>query len=430
MFSSEIKHKSAPSYYEASVVTRPSFAPLTGTEKADVCIVGGGIAGCSAALELAARGLRVVLLEAERIGWGASGRNGGQIIPGFACDQPALDDNLGADDAQRLWDISVESIRLLRQRIERHAIRCDWQSGQIQVAVKPRHGTLLRAWQTQLDTRYGYSSARLLDGQAVAALLGTRRYCAGLYDANAGHLHPLKYTLGLANAAKEAGAILYEGSPVVSLQPGKRITLTTPQGAVDASFAVLCGNAYLGDLVPDLRNRIMPVETYVIATEPLGERRACELIRDNCGVTDTNFILDYFRLSADRRLLFGGRVSYSARDRFDTVAATRKRMLKVFPQLADAKIEFAWSGLLDITMNRAPDFGRLESNLYYLQGFSGHGVALAGMAGKLAADAIGGQAERFDLFGKIRHRNFPGGRLLRTPALVFAMLWYRLRDLL
>jgi gamma-glutamylputrescine oxidase len=251
-----------------------------------------------------------------------------------------------------------------------------------------------------------------------------------LLDSNGGHLHPLNYTIGLASAAAGATAQVYEQSPAIALQTGTTIVVRTLQGEVRANHAVLCGNAYLQNLAPSIRPRIIPIGTYIVATEPLGEARASTLIRDNACVTDTNFILDYFRRSADHRLLFGGRVSYSGRDAFNTAHATRKRMLQVFPQLAGVKIDSAWGGMLDITMNRAPDFGRIGHNIYYLQGFSGHGVALTGMAGKLAAEAIAGHAERFDLFGKIKHRNFPGGPLLRTPALVLAMLWYRLRDLL
>jgi gamma-glutamylputrescine oxidase len=329
-----------------------------------------------------------------------------------------------------MWNVSVDAITLLRELLSRHGIKCDWQPGQLQVAVKPRHRDSLRTWHDDLNQRYDYRSTRLVDAAELATTLATRRYCAGLHDSNGGHLHPLNYTLGLATAAQRAGTQIFEHSPAIELRPGATALVRTPQGEIRAQHVLLCGNAYLGDLAPSVRGRIMPIGTYIIATEPLGESRAQELIRDNSGVTDTNYILDYFRRSADHRLLFGGRVSYSGRDAFNTAHATRQRMVQVFSQLADIKIDSAWGGMLDITMNRAPDFGRIGGNIYYVQGFSGHGVALTGMAGKLMADAIAGQAERFDLFGKISHREFPGGRFLRTPALVLAMLWYRLRDLL
>ncbi len=418
------------SYYEASVTREPPYVELIGAQTADVCVVGGGLAGCSAALHLAERGYRVVLLEAQRIGWGASGRSGGQVIPGFACEQTTLDDLIGRQDAKRLWDISVEAIALLRERLARHAIDCDWRDGQLQVGIKIRHRDALLGWHEALERRYEYRGTRLLESAELQALLATQRYCVGLHDSNGGHLHPLKYTLGMAKAAAAAGVHVHEHSPAIKVVPGKSVRIHTLRGEVHAPHVVLCGNAYLSDLVPAMQRRVMPVGTYIIATEPLGTERARELIRDQSAVTDTNFILDYFRCSTDNRLLFGGRVSYSGRGDFHTSAATRQRMLNVFPTLKDARIDYSWGGMLDITVNRAPDFGRVADNVYYLQGFSGHGIALTGIAGKLAAEAIAGQAERFDLFGKIKHRDFPGGPMLRMPALVLAMLWYRLRDLL
>jgi gamma-glutamylputrescine oxidase len=417
-------------HYETSATVRPAYPVLAGAETVDVCVVGGGISGCSTALHLAQRGYKVALLEAKQIGWGASGRSGGQVIPGFACEQSTLDGLVGRDDAKHMWDISVEAIALLRDLIANHHIQCDWQSGHLQVGIKLRHANALRAWNDELVSRYGYQSTRIVAQTELESLVATHRYHTGLLDSHGGHLHPLNYTIGLAKAAAAATAQIYECSPAIALQTGPTIVVRTSQGEIRANHVVLCGNAYLDHLAPAIRPRIMPIATYIVATEPLGAARANALIRDNSCVTDTNFILDYFRRSADHRLLFGGRVSYSGRDAFNTAHATRKRMLQVFPQLADVKIDSAWGGMLDITMNRAPDFGRIGPNIYYLQGFSGHGVALTGMAGKLAAEAIAGQAERFDLFGKIKHRNFPGGPLLRTPALVLAMLWYRLRDLL
>jgi len=417
-------------YYEATATGRHPFPALAGVIDADVCVVGGGVAGCSAALELASRGYRVVLLEAAKIGSGASGRSGGQIIPGYACDQGVLVQLLGRSDAKRLWDLSVQAVGLLLERIDHLAIQCDWRPGHLQVAIKPRQRDSLLRWHHELTNHYNYPGTRIFDRDALAAVIGSNRYRFGLLDPNGGHLHPLNYTLGLAHGAQHAGALLFENSLVISIAAGAKPKVSTSSGTINASFVVVCANAYVAGLLDQIAGRIIPVATYMIATERLGEERARELIRDNSAVMDTNFILDYFRLSVDWRLLFGGRVSYSGHDAFDSRNATRKRMLKVFPQLDHVAIDFAWNGLLDITMNRAPDFGRIGTNIYYLQGFSGHGLALAGMAGKLAAEAIAGQAERFDLFVKIKHRDFPGGSHLRMPALVLAMLWYRLRDLL
>lgn len=418
------------SYYAATANQGPACSPLVGDVEADVCVVGGGISGCSTALHLAQRGYRVVLLEGHRIGWGASGRSGGQAIAGYACGQHVLEQQLGEQDARRLWDMSVEALVLLREQVRRHAIDCDLQWGHVHVAVKPRQRDELQQEMRTLRDRYGYSQLEFLERDGVEALLATQRYCAGVLDRGSGHLHPLNYTLGLATAAQAAGASLHEHTQVLSLDLADPATLVTAGGRVRARHVALCCNAYLGGLVPALQARIMPVATYIIATQTLGEERMRQLLRENIAVADINFVLDYFRRSQDARLLFGGRVSYSGHDPFDTARATRKRMLQVFPQLADLRIDHAWGGFVDITLNRAPDFGRLAPHVYYLQGFSGHGIALTGLAGRLVAEAIAGQAERFDVFTRLQHRRFPGGQLLRTPALMLAMLWYRLRDLL
>lgn len=418
------------SYYAASANPAPTPTPLAGDVTADVCVVGGGIAGCSTALHLAQRGYKVVLLESRQIGWGASGRSGGQAIVGYASGQQKLIDALGADDARKLWDISVEALALLRQLVDQHRIDCDLHWGQMHVAIKQRHKHALRAEQQEMERQFDYPHLRFVEREALESLLATRRYCAGLYDSGSGHLHPLNYTLGLAAAARAAGVEIHENTAAQDIRHGDPVVIRCRSGQVKARFVALCCNAYIDGLAPKLDARIMPVGTYIVATAPLGEARITQLMRENIAVTDMNFVLDYFRRSADHRLLFGGRVSYSGLDAFDTARATRKRMLNVFPQLQDVAIDYAWGGYVDITMSRAPDFGRLAPNAYYLQGFSGHGIALTGIAGKLVADAVAGHAERFDLFARIPHRNFPGGTLLRTPALVLAMLWYRLRDLL
>jgi len=418
------------SYYAASANAAPLAAPLSGDIQADVCVVGGGIAGLSTALHLAERGYRVALLEGHRIGWGASGRSGGQAIFGYASSQQKLVAAVGKGAARQLWDFSIEALDLLKDRVARHRIDCDLHWGQMHTAIKPRQRDELQEWQRELVDDYGYTSVRILERPEVESLLATSRYCGALYDSRSGHLHPLNYTLGLAAAAREAGVVIHEGSQVTAIDRGDPARIVTAKGSVRARHVALCCNAYIDGLEPSLRSRIMPVGTYIIATEPLGEARITQLMRENIAVTDINFVLDYFRRSADHRLLFGGRVSYSGLDAFDTAKATRKRMLAVFPQLADVKIDHAWGGYVDITMSRAPDFGRVAPNIYYLQGFSGHGIALTGIAGKFVAEAIAGQAERFDVYTRIRHRTFPGGRLLRTPALMLAMLYYRMRDYL
>jgi gamma-glutamylputrescine oxidase len=420
------------SYYAATAHPAPDRPALEADLDVDVCVVGAGIAGCSTALHLAERGYRVAVVEARRVGWGASGRSGGQAIVGYSCPQSTLVAAVGREDARRMFDISVEAQELIRALVAKHRIDCDLHWGHLHTALKPRQVLDLLEHQRELEEDYGYDGTRWLDGEEVRAILRTERYVGALRDDRSGHLHPLNYTLGIAAAAESAGARIFEGTDVVGLDHGATARVRTQAGpTVRARHVALCCNAFMDARISKkLRDRIMPVGTYIVATERLGHARIEALMRENVAVSDVNFVLDYFRRSEDDRLLFGGRVSYSGRDALDTARATRVRMLKVFPQLADARIEYAWGGHVDISMSRAPDFGRLAPNVYYLQGFSGHGIALTGIAGQLVAETIAGQAERFDLYTKLQHRNFPGGPAFRTPALMLAMLWFRLKDLL
>jgi gamma-glutamylputrescine oxidase len=409
---------------------QPIRAPLQGSVTADVVVLGAGIAGCSTALHLAQRGYRVVVLEARFVGYGASGRSGGQTIFGLAAGQQSLAAQVGKDDAKRLFDLSVEALDLTQSLIREHAIDCDYHPNHIHAAIKARHVDELEQWAHELHHDYGYESPRMLDRAALAAHLNSERYLGGLIDPRSGHLHPLKFTQGVARAAEAAGAVIHENSEVLRYEDGAQVRVHTAQGLVTAQHLVLCGNAYIGQVAPRLARRILGVGTYIIATEPLGEERVRALLPSNAAVADINWILDYFRRSDDHRLLFGGRVSYSSVQPLHLAESMRKRMVRVFPSLADAKVAYAWGGYLDITMSRAPDFGRLAPNVFYLQGFSGHGVTLTGLAGKLVAEAVAGTAERFDVFTRIPHRDFPGGPVFRRPSLVLAMLYYRLRDLL
>jgi gamma-glutamylputrescine oxidase len=418
------------SYYEATATPAPRRPELQGSVDCDVCVVGGGIAGCSTALHLAERGYRVVLLEARHIGWGASGRSGGQVLPGIAAGQGKLGRLIGPSAARAVWDISLEGLDLVRILIARYGIACDWVSGHMQVAITSRHDVELRAALREWQEEYGYASGRYLTREEVCAVLATRRYIAALEDSNAGHLHPLNYTLGLAAAAEQLGVQIFERTRMLDFASAREVTVRTARGMVQCRHLALCGAAYLGKTVPALRSKIMPVGSCIVATASLGAERAHTLIANNAAVADMNWVLDYFRLTADHRLLFGGRVTYSGFNPSHIAATTRRRLVQVFPQLADVAIEHAWGGYIDITANRAPNFGRLAPQVYFLQGFSGHGITLATIAGKLLAEAVAGQAERFDVFARIPHASFPGGRLLRRPALVLAMLYFRLRDLL
>jgi len=422
----------APSYYvdSATRVSEAQREPLRGDQEADVAIVGGGIAGCSAALHLAKRGYRVALVEAREIGYGASGRSGGQTIFGFGTSQQTLIAQVGRADARRLFDLSIEGLDLLQSLIRDYRIACDYRPNHVHVAVKPRHVEELVAWERELREEYGYDSVSLLDRNQLRAHVASDRYLAGLLDTRSGHLHPLKYTLGLGAAAESEGARIFENTRILRYTAGARPEVHGRDGVLRCKHLIFCGSAYLGSVAPSIARRILGVGTYIVATEPLAPERARALLPSDAAVADMNWILDYFRLSADRRLLFGGRVSYSAVEPRRLAASMRSRVLQVFPSLVDVAVERAWGGYLDITMSRAPNFGRLADNVYYLQGFSGHGLVLTALGGKLVAEAVAGTAERFDVFARIPHRDFPGGALMRRPALVLAMLYYRLRDLL
>lgn len=416
------------SYYEATanrIVTGPE---LVGDVAADVCVIGAGYTGLSAALELAQAGYKVVVLEAETIGWGASGRNGGQICTGFSSGQAKIIAQLGKADAKRAFDIAEEAKRLLVDRITRHKIDCDLQWGYMHCIPKPHQFADIKAWAAEYE-ELGYDGNTLLSKAELEAKLGTTIYHGALREQNAGHFHPLNYCLELADAALKAGAVIYEHSAAVEVNTSANPWARTAKGKVTAKFMIIGGNAYLGNVVKPLYGRVMPVASYILATEPLGEDRARSLIRDNEAVANTNFIVDYYRRSKDTRLLFGGRASYSGITPPALGEYMRPRMTAVFPQLKDVKIDYAWGGNIAITSNRIPDCGRLSPNVFYAHGYSGQGVALANMYGKLMAECVMGVSERFDLLARVKHLPFPGGAL-RTPLLVAAMMYYRIKDAL
>ncbi len=419
------------SYYAASANRVLEFMPLRGEQQADVCIVGGGFSGLNTAIELAERGLSVVLLEAHRIGWGASGRNGGQLIRGVGHDVEQFQPVLGNEGVDSLKRMGFEAVDIVRERIERYAIDCDLTWGYCDLATKQRHLDGFDADYADLQRLVYRYPLRRVPKEAMHEVIGSDRYVGGLIDMGSGHLHPLNLAQGEAAAAQALGVRLYERSAVERIDYGPQVRVHTAQGSVRAKQLVLAGNAYLGSLNKTLAGKVLPAGSYIIATEPLPEAVRQELLPQNMAVCDQRVALDYFRLSADGRLLFGGACHYSGRDPKDIAAYMQPKMLKVFPGLRSTRIDFQWGGMIGIGANRLPQIGRLpdQPNVYYAQAYAGHGLNATHLAGRLLAEAISGQLEgRFDLFARVPHPTFPGGQRLRSPLLALGMLWHRLKD--
>lgn len=415
-----------PSFY-AATVQPPSHPALQGETTADVCVIGGGYTGLSAALHLAQKGFSVVLLEAHRMGFGASGRNGGQVGSGQRQDQDWLEAEVGREAAHRLWAMAEEAKDLVRSLIRNHAMPVTYHPG---VATACWHDSEVKetlAYAEKLERDYGYTHNERLDRAAIRRLIGSDAFKGGVLDRDAGHVHPLAYALGLAAAAQSAGVRLHERSEVTEVAPGPKPLVKTAKGQVRAGQVILACNGYLGGLDRQIAARVMPINNFIVATEPLGPR-AAEILAEPVAVADTKFVVNYWRLSEDSRLLFGGGETYGYRFPKDIVATVRKPMLSIYPQLADTRIDYAWGGTLAITLNRMPCFARPAQNVLSASGYSGHGVAMATLAGKVLAEAVAGQSERFDLMAGIPQTAFPGGAALRWPMLALAMTWYSLRD--
>lgn len=416
------------SWYAATANRRTDHAPLRGAQRADVCIVGGGYTGLSSALHLRRRGYDVVLLEARKIGWGASGRNGGHVGTGQRADQSSLEKLVGMDHAQRLWDLGCEAVATVQDLIDTHLIDCELKHGNLEVAASRRDADGLREDVAHLQETYRHDAVRFVDRDELAAMTSARGFHGGALDSAALHLHPLNYCLGLERAATDLGARVHEQSRVTRYEEGDKLRVHCAEGHVDCDHLILACNGYLGKLEPRVAGQIMPINNYVLATEPLDEVTARRLIRDDTSVSDTRFVINYWKLSGDNRLLFGGGESYTSRFPDDIKAFVRPYMLRIYPELADARIDFGWGGTLAITLNRMPAFGRVSPRILYAHGYSGHGVPIATLAGKLLAEAVAGNAERFDVMASVPSPRFPGGTLLRWPGLVLGMLYYSLRD--
>ena len=423
----------APSYYAASKNRFLSLPALEGEVLVDVCIIGGGFTGLNTAIELRQRGLSVALLEAHQIGWGASGRNGGQLIRGVGHDLDQFAKVIGREGVRDLKLMGIEAVQIVRERVEAFGIDCDLTWGYCDLANKPAHLDQFRADRDEL-LELGYPHPlKIVEPGQMSTVVGSDCYVGGMTDAGSGHLHPLNLALGEAQAAIDLGAQLFEHSYVTAIDFGPVVTVHAARGRVRASQLVIGCNAYIGSLHPQLSGTVIPAGSYVIATEPLGDDRAARLIPQNMALCDQRVALDYYRLSADKRLLFGGACHYSGRDPADIQAYMRPKMLRVFPELADVRIAYQWGGMIGIGANRLPQIGQLpeHNNVFYAQAYSGHGVNATHLAARILAEAIAGQASRgFELFSRVPHMHFPGGQRFRAPLLALGMAWQQLKELL
>ena len=415
----------APSWYAASARPMATFEPLQGEHMFDVAIIGGGYSGLSAALHLAKNGYKVALLEAHRIGWGASGRNGGQVSSGQGSDLEKIETSMGKELAEQVYQIRIEAGNIVRSLVKTHAIDCALRPGIIGVNHRKRYDADSRSFVEKMQREYGSEALEYISPDAMSEKLGAANYSGGTLDKASFHLHPLNFARGIAEAAIKAGVAIFEQSEVFSAENGE---IKTATGSVKCNWTILACNGYIGNLNPQAASRVMPLNNFIIATEPLDDDVANSLIKDGEAVYDSRFVVNYFRLSEDNRMLFGGGENYSYRFPKDIKAFVRPKMLEIFPQLKDAKIDYGWGGTLGITLNRLPLFEVMPCNMLNISGYSGDGVAMATMAGKIAAEAIDGQMSRFDVMSKLPTPKFPGGPFLRWPTMIAAMVWYSLRD--
>ncbi|MDD1792867.1 FAD-binding oxidoreductase [Enterovibrio sp. ZSDZ42] len=415
------------SYYAASANVSAQRDVLTDDVITDVCIIGAGYTGLSSALHLLEAGFNVTVLEAARVGWGASGRNGGQIVNSYSRDIDVIEKTVGAEKAKLFGEMAFEGGKIIRDRIDKYNIQCDLKNGGVFAALNIKQMRELEH-QKALWERHGNDQLEMLDTTEIRSVVDTQNYVGGLLDKSGGHIHPLNLALGEAAAVESLGGKIYEHSAAIRIERGEPVKVFTDKGSVTASFLIVAGNAYLGGLMPELRAKSMPCGTQVVATEPLTDLQAQSLLPQDYCVEDCNYLLDYFRLSGDKRLIYGGGVVYGARDPADIDAIIRPKMLNTFPQLSQVKIDYRWTGNFLMTLSRLPQVGRVGSNIYYSQGCSGHGVTYTHLAGRLMSEMMRGQAERFDAFASLPHLPFPGGHMLSVPFSALGAWYYTVRD--
>ena len=420
------KQSHTSSYYAATINQTLDCPALMGFQSADICVVGAGFTGLSTALHLAEKGYRVAIVEANRIGWGASGRNGGQMIGGISGGNRILQ-AMGEERQRQLWEMRWAGHKIIRDRVKKYEIDCDLKSGYVDVAIKPRHIRDLEAEFEYLENNDFPFECRLFSQEETEELLGTKAYLGSLLNMGNGHLHPLNLCMGEAKAALSLGASIYECSPVVRIDRGAKVKVVTERGSVTADAAVLAGNAY-HFIEPRLRGLLFPVNSFIVASEPLGSDVINEINPKDLAVCDPNYILTYFRLSADKRILFGGRFTYFGSDQEVIKRNLVPRLIKIYPQMAKIKFDYAWGGTIGVTVNRVPQMGKLAPNIFYSQGYSGHGVNLAHLAGQIVSEAVAGTMERFNIFADIKPVSIPGQHIFRNQMVSLGMIYYKLRD--
>jgi len=415
----------APSYYAASVNWQTDYPQLEGDLNVDVVIVGAGFSGVATAVELCERGYKVALVESNRIGWGATGRNGGQIIGGYGSDPSAFSSSIGSEGVKIVESMGSECVQIIKERIEKYNIDCDLKWGYCEVGLKKRHLKSYREWAAE------DSAIQILDQNEIKEYVNSDLYLGGYYREDWGHIQPLNLCIGEAKAAEVMGAKIFEQTQITRITYGENPAVHTDKGSIKANHVILCGNAYMGNLVPYLDARVLPATSCIIATEPLSDEQLQQTMVRDVAVCDSRTALDYYRLSADKRLLFGGLSNYSGLEPANAQGIMQAKMIKVFPSLKNARIDYSWSGRMGISVRRMPQIGRIkDSNVLYISGYSGHGVAPTHMTGRILAEAVDGDTHRFDIMNKMFHLPWPGGKLLRRPAMAVGMMWYKMLDAL
>lgn len=416
------------SWYAATANDKTIRPALDGALEADVCIIGAGFTGVSAALELAEKGFSVAVLEGERIGFGASGRNGGQIVNGYSRDFKTIEGRFGSEIARTLASMSREGGDIIRARAARHGIDCDLREGGFFAAFTAKQMREFETIQKSCES-YGIRGMEMVSKADVHRYVKSERYVGGMIDTRGGHIHPLNLVLGEARAAEGLGARIFENSRAVSVDiSGKRAVVTTAKGRIESRYLLVCGNAYLGNLLPRITERMMPVSSQVMVTEQLDPVLLARLLPADYCVEDANYVLDYYRRTSDNRLLYGGGIGYGGQDPANLTGIIRPNMTKTFPELAKTRIDYAWSGNFALTLTRIPHVGRLSDTVYFSHGDSGHGVTTTHLLGKILGEAVAGHAERFDVWASLPSMPFPGGRAFRVPLTALGAWWYGLRD--